>query len=63
MNWKFFIRLALPYLEMAAEHFENKDENTTGQDDMIGISLRYAKKLIEAAINGTEAPKAPEALR
>lgn len=63
MNWKFFVRLALPYLEMAAEYFADKDENDIGQDDMIAISLRYAKSLIEAAINGTTAPKAPEALR
>lgn len=63
MNWKFFVKAALPFLEMAAEQFANKDENEVGQDDMIAISLRYAKKLIEAAINGTEAPKAPQGLR
>lgn len=63
MNWKFFVRMALPMISMAAEQFKNKDENTTGQDDMIGISLEYAVKIIEAAINGTSLPKAPDALK
>lgn len=55
--------MALPMISMAAEQFKNKDENTTGQDDMIGISLEYAVKIIEAAINGTPLPKAPDALK
>lgn len=63
MNWKFFVRMALPMISMAAETFKNKDENTTGQDDMIGISLEYAVKIIEAAINGTPMPKAPSVLQ
>lgn len=63
MNWKFFVRMALPMILMAAETFKNKDENTTGQDDMIGISLEYAVKIIEAAINGTPIPKAPSVLQ
>lgn len=63
MNWKFFVRMALPFVSMAAEQYKNKDENTTGQDDMIGISLEYAVKVIEAAINGTPIPKAPDVLK
>ncbi len=63
MNWKFFVRMALPMISMAAEQFKSKDENETGQDDMIGIALDFAVKIIEAAINGTPVPKAPEALR
>ena len=63
MNWKFFVRMALPMISMAAETFKNKDENTTGQDDMIGISLEYAVKIIEAVINGTPIPKAPSVLQ
>lgn len=61
-SWKYFVRMALPMISMAAEQFKNKDENTTGQDDMIGISLEYAVKIIEAAINGTPMPKAPSVL-
>lgn len=63
MNWKFFVRMALPMISMAAEQFKNKDENDTGQDDMIGVSLEYAVKIIEAAINGTPTPKAPSVLK
>lgn len=55
--------MALPYIQIAAEMFKNKDENTTGQDDMIGMSLEYAAKIIEAAINGTPVPKPPTALK
>lgn len=63
MNWKFFVRMALPMIRMAGEEFKNKDTNTTGQDDMIGVSLTYAADLIEAAINGTPTPKAPAVLK
>ena len=63
MNWKYFVRIALPMISIAAEQFKNKDENTTGQDDMIGISLEYAVKIIESAINGTPVPKAPSVLK
>jgi hypothetical protein len=62
MNWKFFVRAALPFIEMAAENFKNKDENETGQDDMIGLGLEYAAKIIKAAIDGKPVPKAPAAL-
>ncbi|MFN0279090.1 MAG: hypothetical protein ACKVRN_10870 [Pyrinomonadaceae bacterium] len=63
MNWKFFVRMALPMVRMAGEQFKNEDENTTGKDDMVGISLTYAADLIEAAINGTTLPKAPSVLK
>ena len=63
MNWKFFVRMALPMVRMDGEQFKNEDENTTGKDDMVGISLTYAADLIEAAINGTTLPKAPSVLK
>lgn len=62
MNWIFFVRMALPMVQMAAESFKNKDADNVGQDDLIGISLEYAVKIIEAVINGTQIPKAPPLL-
>lgn len=63
MNWKFFVKAALPWIHMAAESFKNQDDNTTGKDDLIGISLDYAANLIEAVISDKPLPKAPEALK
>lgn len=54
--------MALPMIRMAGEEYKAKDENTTGQDDMIGLGLVFAADFIEAAINGTPLPKAPEQL-
>lgn len=63
MNWKFFVRAALPFVEMAAHQFRDKDANDTGQDDMIGIALQFAADILRAAIDGTEMPKVPARLR
>lgn len=63
MNWKFFVRMALPFVEMAAEQFKNKDENDTGQDDMIGLGLEFAAKIIRAAIDGKPMPPVPAGLK
>lgn len=64
MNWKFFVQMALPLLRAAGESKKNEDENTTGKDDLIGVSLVYAADLIEAVLkNKTDMPKAPPSLR
>jgi hypothetical protein len=57
VNWKFFVRMALPMLRMAGEEYKNRDDNNTGKDDLIGTSLVYAADLVEAAI--AEKPKMP----
>lgn len=61
--WKVLARMALPMIRMAGEQFKAKDENTTGQDDMIGVGLVFCADFIEAAINGTPAPKVPSVLK
>jgi len=63
MNWKFFVRMAIPFLRSGAESFRNQDPNDTGRDDMIGLSLEYAADLIEAVINHQPLPKAPDTLK
>ena len=61
--WKIIARMALPQVRMAGEYFKMKDENTTGQDDMIGVGLVFCADFIEAAINGTTVPKVPSVLK
>jgi hypothetical protein len=63
MNWKFFVRMAIPFLRSAGDSFREQDANDTGRDDMIGISLDYAADLIEAVINHQPLPKAPGQLQ
>jgi hypothetical protein len=62
MNWKIFIRMALPMLRIAGENKKAEDENTTGKDDLIGISLIYAADLLDALLSNKEIPKAPKVL-
>ena len=62
-DWKMLVRMALPMIEMAGEHFIEQDENDTGKDDMIGQSLLYAAKLLKSVLSGKEPPKAPEILQ
>lgn len=63
MNWRFFVRMALPLIRMAGEDYKSQDTNTTGRDDMIGLGLVFAADFIEAAINGTPLPKPPAELK
>ena len=61
--WKVLVRMALPLLLQAGEEKQAEDENTTGKDDAIGISLVYVSKLLAALVNNKELPKAPPVLR
>lgn len=61
--WKVLARMSLPMIRMSGEQFKAKDDNSTGQDDMIGIGLVFAADFIEAAINGTPLPKTPSILK
>ena len=64
MNWKFFVQMALPLLRQAGESKKNKDENTTGKDDLVGTVLIFAADLIDWAINQKKPlPKVPDALK
>lgn len=61
--WKIIARMALPQIRMAGEFYKNKDENTTGQDDMIGIGFVFCADFVEAAINETALPKVPAGMK
>lgn len=63
MNWKMLVRLLVPLLRMAGEGKKAEDANTTGRDDLIGVSLVYAADLLDALAADREIPKAPTALR
>lgn len=49
-NWKFFVNMALPFIESAGRDYVGKDENDTGKDDMIGQTLIYVAALLRAII-------------
>jgi hypothetical protein len=63
-GWQMFVKMAIPMIENAGETYIGKDENSTGRDDLIGQSLIYVAKLLNAIISDKATlPKAPEALR
>lgn len=64
MNWwKIIVRSATPLIRAAGEAKKAEDANTTGRDDLIGVSLVYAAELLEALVSDKTPPRAPEALR
>jgi hypothetical protein len=63
MNWKTLLTFALPMIEAAGQERIDRDENDTGRDDIEGVSLVYAAKLLKALLSGKTPPKAPDALR
>lgn len=63
MNWKTILKLVLPMIEAAGEDKKAEDENDTGKDDAIGVSLVYAAQLLRAILTNKDLPKAPKELR
>lgn len=63
--WKILIVGSLPALRVAAESFRNADENDTGKDDLIGVTLDYACDLLEWIIapRTIAPPEAPNVLK
>ncbi len=58
--WQILLMGILPTVRMSAELFKNQDENTTGRDDLIGVSLAYGADLLEWAVSPrTPQPPAP----
>lgn len=64
MNWKWIVMSILPMLRMAGMAKRNEDDNNTGKDDLIGVSLIYAADLLEAILSDKQTlPKVPDALK
>ena len=61
--WKVILKSVLPLIRMAGEAKKNEDANTTGKDDLIGVSLVYAADLLDAILADKPPPRAPQALR
>lgn len=61
--WKVIAKMALPLVRTAGEEKKAEDENNTGKDDAIGVSLVYAADLLEALISDKPLPKAPTILK
>lgn len=60
--WMVLLAMALPLAKAAGIQKINEDENNTGKDDIIGISILYGVSLFEAIVNGKEVPMAPKEL-
>lgn len=61
--WKVIAKMALPLVRAAGESKRAEDDNDTGKDDAIGVSLVYAADLLTALISDKPLPKAPTVLR
>jgi hypothetical protein len=61
--WKILARMAVPFIRSAGEAKKAEDENNTGRDDLIGVSLVYAADLLESLVANRDVPKAPQSLR
>ena len=63
LNWQMFAGMAVPFIRAAGIQKENEDTNTTGKDDLIGISLVYVADLLQSLIDGKTPPAAPSVLQ
>lgn len=63
MNWKIFIKMAIPLLRAAGEAKKAEDDNNVGKDDIVGVSMVYAADLLDALVSDKALPKAPGVLK
>jgi hypothetical protein len=57
-----YLRMAKPFLELAAEELESQDENASGADDRAGAAIRYAADVADALSRKKAVPYPPDAL-
>lgn len=62
-NWKMLLKMVMPMLESIGQAKIDEDANNTGKDDITGQSILYAIKLLNAVLEGKDAPKAPSILK
>jgi hypothetical protein len=54
--WKIILRLAIAQAEAAGQEYQDKDDNDTGTDDVIGDGLVYLAKFGRWLIAGAKGP-------
>jgi hypothetical protein len=57
-----WLKLALPFVHLAADELENIDDNETGTDDKSAVAIHYAADIIEAISKKKAIPYPPDAL-
>jgi len=57
-----YMRMAVPFLHLAAEELAELDENDTGTDDKAAAGIEYAAQIVEAISKGRDIPFPPAAL-
>lgn len=65
MNWKFFVQLAIGFLESAGMAKKAEDDNDTGVDDLVGDALVFASRVAKLALSGGQGtkPTIPDSLK
>jgi hypothetical protein len=57
-----YLKMASPFLHLAAEEIADMDENDTGADDKAAAAIDYAATIIERVSKGQDIPLPPAAL-
>lgn len=63
MNWKTILKWILPMIEVAGQEMIDADDNDYGKDDIQGVGIVYAVKILKAIVGGKPVPKAPAILK
>ncbi|HEX8091455.1 MAG TPA: hypothetical protein VF762_21555 [Blastocatellia bacterium] len=57
-----YLRMASPFLHLAAEEIADIDDNDTGADDKAAAGINYAADIIAAISKGDDIPYPPAVL-
>lgn len=63
MHWKTFFKYIAPMIETAGQEMIDADDNDYGKDDIQGVGIVYAVKILRAIVGGKSIPKAPDILK
>lgn len=63
MNWKFYLFMSVPMLEMVSKQLAQKDADTVGPDDKAAQFLHFASVACAAIAADQPLPELPAALK
>lgn len=62
MNWKFYLMLVYPNLEVASKLLAARDADSVGTDDKVAAVLHFASISVQAILNDQPLPNVPAIL-
>ncbi|MEK6323621.1 MAG: hypothetical protein AABN33_18425 [Acidobacteriota bacterium] len=61
-KWSRWLRIAIPFVHVAALEVENLDDNDEGPDDQAAAGIAYCADVLQAIVDKKDIPYPPDGL-